>query len=83
MTVGFFSLVPDLTERQIHQQTALWELIKTEVAYIKTLKVVTDVSDLLFIQLPFFFFLSSFRCLISSSLQILLSLIFSATTSVF
>nr|XP_022900962.1 pleckstrin homology domain-containing family G member 5 isoform X1 [Onthophagus taurus]XP_022900963.1 pleckstrin homology domain-containing family G member 5 isoform X1 [Onthophagus taurus] len=33
----------ELTERQQQQQTALWELIKTEVAYIKTLKVVTEL----------------------------------------
>ncbi|XP_072388521.1 uncharacterized protein [Diabrotica undecimpunctata] len=33
----------DLNEKQQQQQTALWELIKTEVAYIKTLKVVTDL----------------------------------------
>ncbi|KAK9744014.1 RhoGEF domain [Popillia japonica] len=33
----------ELPERQQQQQTALWELIKTEVAYIKTLKVVTDL----------------------------------------
>ncbi|CAH1127821.1 unnamed protein product [Ceutorhynchus assimilis] len=33
----------DLSEKQQQQQTALWELIKTEVAYIKTLKVVTDL----------------------------------------
>ncbi|XP_019757266.1 pleckstrin homology domain-containing family G member 5 isoform X2 [Dendroctonus ponderosae] len=33
----------DLNDRQQQQQTALWELIKTEVAYIKTLKVVTDL----------------------------------------
>lgn len=32
-----------MSERLQQQQTALWELIKTEVAYIKTLKVVTDV----------------------------------------
>ncbi|XP_025830942.1 uncharacterized protein LOC108742195 isoform X2 [Agrilus planipennis] len=32
-----------LCERSQQQQTALWELIKTEVAYIKTLKVVTDL----------------------------------------
>lgn len=38
-----------LSEKQQQQQTALWELAQTEVAYIKTLKVVTDVS-------PFFFF---------------------------
>ncbi|ENN78682.1 hypothetical protein YQE_04854, partial [Dendroctonus ponderosae] len=35
----------DLNDRQQQQQTALWELIKTEVAYIKTLKVVTDKLD--------------------------------------
>jgi len=33
-----------LSEKQTQQQTALWELAETEVAYIKTLKVVTDVS---------------------------------------
>lgn len=33
-----------LPEKQQQQQTALWELAATEVAYIKTLKVVTDVS---------------------------------------
>ncbi|CAH0557706.1 unnamed protein product [Brassicogethes aeneus] len=33
----------DLSEKQQQQQTVLWELIKTEVAYIKTLKVVTDL----------------------------------------
>lgn len=33
-----------LSEKQQQQQTALWELTQTEVAYIKTLKVVTDVS---------------------------------------
>ncbi|XP_076681883.1 pleckstrin homology domain-containing family G member 5 isoform X3 [Andrena cerasifolii] len=32
-----------LSERQQQQQTALWELAHTEVAYIKTLKVVTDL----------------------------------------
>lgn len=40
-----------LSEKQQQQQTALWELAQTEVAYIKTLKVVTDVS----IFLCFFF----------------------------
>ncbi|XP_060517606.1 pleckstrin homology domain-containing family G member 5 isoform X2 [Cylas formicarius] len=33
----------ELNDKQQQQQTALWELIKTEVAYIKTLKVVTDL----------------------------------------
>lgn len=37
-----------LSEKQQQQQTALWELAQTEVAYIKTLKVVTDVSILFF-----------------------------------
>lgn len=32
-----------LSEKQTQQQTALWELAETEVAYIKTLKVVTDL----------------------------------------
>lgn len=36
-----------LSEKQQQQQTALWELAQTEVAYIKTLKVVTDVSILI------------------------------------
>ena len=35
-----------LSEKQQQQQTALWELAQTEIAYIKTLKVVTDVSIL-------------------------------------
>ncbi|XP_049822174.1 uncharacterized protein LOC109603045 isoform X2 [Aethina tumida] len=33
----------DLNEKQRQQQTVLWELITTEVAYIKMLKVVTDL----------------------------------------
>lgn len=33
-----------LSRKQTKQQTALWELAETEVTYIKTLKVVTDVS---------------------------------------
>ncbi|CAL7939167.1 unnamed protein product [Xylocopa violacea] len=32
-----------LSEKQQQQQTALWELAQTEVAYIKTLKVVADL----------------------------------------
>ncbi|KAL6257699.1 hypothetical protein P5V15_011279 [Pogonomyrmex californicus] len=32
-----------LSEKHTQQQTALWELAETEVAYIKTLKVVTDL----------------------------------------
>ncbi|XP_063917927.1 pleckstrin homology domain-containing family G member 5-like isoform X1 [Zophobas morio] len=33
----------DLSEKQQQQQTALWELITSEVSYIRTLKVVTDL----------------------------------------
>lgn len=32
-----------LTERQQQQQTAIWELVETEVTYIHTLRVLTDV----------------------------------------
>ncbi len=32
-----------LPERQRQQQNAIWELVQTEVAYIRTLKVITDV----------------------------------------
>ena len=35
-----------LSERLKAQQTALWELISTELAYIRTLKVIQDVSSL-------------------------------------
>lgn len=42
-----FVFVTDLNDKQQQQQTAIWELIKTEVAYIKTLKVVTDVGIIL------------------------------------
>lgn len=35
-----------LSEREQHQQTAVWELVHTEVAYIHTLKVVTDVRSI-------------------------------------
>ncbi len=31
-------------ERVMSQQIAIWELVKTEVAYIRTLKVIQDVS---------------------------------------
>jgi hypothetical protein len=33
-----------ITESERQQQTAIWELVHTEVAYIHTLKLVTDVS---------------------------------------
>ncbi len=32
-----------LSEKQRQQQNAIWELVQTEVAYIRTLKVITDV----------------------------------------
>ena len=31
-------------ERSRSQQTAIWEMVETEVAYIRTLKVMQDVS---------------------------------------
>ena len=33
-----------LDDKTRSQQTALWELVETEVAYIRTLKVIQDVS---------------------------------------
>ena len=33
-----------LSEKARSQQQALWELVETEVAYIRTLKVIQDVS---------------------------------------
>lgn len=33
-----------LNEKHRQQQTAIWELLSTEVAYIRTLRVITDVS---------------------------------------
>ncbi len=33
-----------LSEKGRSQQTALWELVETEVAYIRTLKVIQDVN---------------------------------------
>jgi hypothetical protein len=54
VTVTLFSLEEDwklivmdwtlLPERQRQQQNAIWELVQTEVAYLRTLKVITDVS---------------------------------------
>lgn len=35
-----------LTRRQCHQQEAVWELLHTEVSYIKKLRVITNVSGL-------------------------------------
>ena len=37
-----------LSEKARSQQTALWELVETEVAYIRTLKVIQDVSKKFF-----------------------------------
>lgn len=34
----------EILETERHQQAAIWELVQTEVAYIHTLKLVTDVS---------------------------------------
>lgn len=36
-----------LTRRQFHQQEAIWELLHTEATYIKKLRVITDVRELL------------------------------------
>lgn len=33
-----------LTRRQCHQQEAVWELLHTEVSYIRKLRVITNVS---------------------------------------
>ncbi len=33
-------------ERQRAQQTAIWEMVTTEVAYIRTIRVIQDVSQL-------------------------------------
>jgi hypothetical protein len=54
-----------LDEKTRSQQTALWELVETEVAYIRTLKVIQDVRvKLMFmnlcIQLPRI--ISTFLC---------------------
>uniref|UniRef100_A0A8C5HT39 Pleckstrin homology domain containing, family G (with RhoGef domain) member 5b n=1 Tax=Gouania willdenowi TaxID=441366 RepID=A0A8C5HT39_GOUWI len=35
--------VETLTRRQFHQQEAIWELLQTEMTYIKKLKVITDL----------------------------------------
>jgi len=35
-----------LSERGRQQQTAIWELVETEVIYLRTIKVITDVSEL-------------------------------------
>lgn len=37
------SKILNITDSESHQQAAIWELIQTEVAYIHTLKLVTDL----------------------------------------
>jgi hypothetical protein len=37
-------MAEQLGEKERGQQTAIWELITTELAYIRTLKVIQDVS---------------------------------------
>lgn len=51
-----------LTEKQQQQQTALWELAQTEAAYIKTLRVVTNVSESPSISFISFLFQYGFDC---------------------
>jgi hypothetical protein len=34
----------DLSEKHRQQQTAIWELLSTEIAYIRTLRVITNVN---------------------------------------
>ena len=38
--------ISGMDERTRSQQAAIWELVETEVAYIRTLKVIQDVSGL-------------------------------------
>jgi hypothetical protein len=35
----------ELNEKHRQQQTAIWELLSTEIAYIRTLRVITNVSN--------------------------------------
>ncbi|CAG7628903.1 unnamed protein product [Allacma fusca] len=37
------SLTSEMSERTRQQQTAIWELVETEVVYLKTIKVITDL----------------------------------------
>lgn len=48
-----------LNERQQQQQTAIWELVETEVTYIHTLRVLTDVSVLMKVYAYLFSWFSS------------------------
>ena len=38
------SLFQKLSKRQHDQQEAIWELLQTELHYIQSLRVITDVS---------------------------------------
>ena len=46
-----------LNEKAKSQQTALWELVETEVAYIRTLKVIQDVINLLILLLITYYYI--------------------------
>jgi len=41
-------ILQGLTKRQHDQQEAIWELLQTEINYIKTLRVITDVSCIIY-----------------------------------
>ena len=45
-----------LTERLQQQQNAVWELVTTEATYIKTLRVISDVSYTICISVSNFSF---------------------------
>lgn len=45
-----FVCFPEMTDNQIQMQSAIWELVTTEVAYIHALQTVTDVSQLCTLQ---------------------------------
>jgi hypothetical protein len=42
----------EMSERGRQQQTAIWELVETEVVYLKTVKVITDVRQTLILRPP-------------------------------
>ena len=50
----------DMSERTRQQQTAIWELVETEVVYLKTIKVITDVSIVNHHLFPFYILLLVF-----------------------
>lgn len=47
-----FVCFPEMTDNQIQMQSAIWELVTTEVAYIHALQTVTDVLKYINIQRP-------------------------------